>query len=837
VNKFYTSFSNDWDNILLSYYEGDKKKYEKIPLKPYLFVDSALESEYKNLKGENVQRIDFQDVRNARNFIKQYEGISNFNIYGIPMYHYVYIYENFKDNHFDRSKVKILNLDLETDTIGGFPDIQLANKEINVITLKLFGSKDIYTIGIGEYIPKEEEIINSDYRIHYINCKDEKELLLNLIKIWQMLEPDVLTGWNIRCFDLGYIYKRICYTLSENYAKKLSPFGKVNVDTIVLYNRETTLVDFVGISTLDYMDVYKKFNLGVEESYSLNYISNKILNATKLDYSEYGSLAKLQEQNWEKFCSYNIIDVIRVEQIDEKTGFLNIAFEVANETKTNFSDVFGTIRVWDIMIHNYLMDRKIVVPYFSHVNPKERQISGGFVKDVQTGKFSWVMSFDFKSLYPSLCMTYNISADTYKGNLKGIYNNNSVEKILNGELSQYKDLMIRDNVNVSGCGTIFSKDNQGFIPAIMENLFNLRKEYSNLEDKYTKEYQESKDENIKGKARIFANKSNAVKTLLNSGYGAISNEHYRFFSDDVAESFTLSGQLAIKNVEIFLNQKLNNALQTENIDYIIAIDTDSVYINVSPIADKCKDDDVVSYLERFSDKVSQWIRESILDLYDKTNAFSDKLSMSLEAIGSGIWIAKKRYIMSLPSFKKIRFNPPKIKIQGIEAVRSTTPKIIREWITEAIPLLLDGDEKKIKTFIDDRWEDFLKLDVNDLAMPKGTNDLEKYSHPTEIYIKGTPQHVKGALLYNHYIKSNGFENEVDLIRSGDKVKVLYMKMPNWIMEKSISFPEKLPDQLEELKNFIDFELLFNKSFYDPLKRITDAARISLENEIDIDKFF
>lgn len=840
-NAFYTNFEMDWDHILLSYYVDDVKQTKRIKLKPSLYIPSGLNNtEYLTFDNKPVMRVDFDSVKEARNFVKSYENSGNMKIYGTPLYHYVYIYENFKNQKVDTKKIRILNYDIETDCVGGYPDHDLADKEINAVTIKVFGSKDIYVLGLQDYKTREQELlelIKKGYKIHYRKCENERDLIKSFYYIWKRINPDVVTGWNISKFDNAYLIKRAKYLFDDEFVNSLSPFGKINHSTITYYNKEMDVFDIVGVKTLDYMEIYKKFSQGMEESYSLNYLSEKLLNKQKLDYSEYGSLAALYTQNHDKYIDYNIIDVIRVEEIDAVVNYMDIAFEIAYETLTNYNDSLTTIRVWDVMIHNYLMDRNIVVPYSSD-NRKERSIAGGFVKLPHIGKHDWVMSFDFKSLYPHLCMTFNISPDTYLGTFKPVFGDMSVTKILENRLEEYKDKILGQDVTVTGCGTVFTRKRQGFIPAIMEHLFSLRAEHQKKEDEYERIYAETKDEEAEMLSGIFANKSYAIKILLNSGFGALSNEFYRFFHDNLAESFTLSGQLAIKTVEIFVNKRINELMETTDVDYICAIDTDSIYINLSDVVRRyCKVADPVDYLEELSDTIQEWIQEGLEHLYKQTNAYQKKLFMGLEAIGPGIWIAKKRYIMSLPSFKKIRYNPPKIKIMGIEAVRSTTPLIVRNWIKDAIPMALKGDSTEIKTYIDEKWDEFVQLPFDSTAMPKGTNDLEKYSDRQMIYTKGTPLHVRGALLFNHHIKKNNWDKEIDVIKSGDRVKTMYLKLPNPLMENVISVPEEIPGKLKEFEDYIDHQKQFDKTFLDAFTRITNAAGINLSSNISMDSFY
>jgi DNA polymerase elongation subunit (family B) len=502
VSYWYTNFELDWDYILLSCYEDGVKKNKRIKLHPYLFIPSALDNaKYTTIDNKAVSRVDFKSVKEAREFVRSYSGAGNFKVYGTPLYQYVYIYDNFSKQEVDRSQIKVLNYDIEVDTTTGYPTHNMADKPINAVTVKIFGSKDVYALGMWDYNPDNPEpeiqkLLAAGYRIFYKKCEDEKDIIRSFYKIWDKLQPDVVTGWNIKLFDIPYVVKRAALLFGAEFSEKLSPFGKLKHSEVTLFNRLNDCYDIVGVPTLDYMDIYKKFSMGVEESYSLNYLSNKILGASKLDYSEWGSLAKLQEGDSTKFMNYNIIDVIRVEQIDEKIKYMDIAFEIAYETLTNYSDSLTTIRVWDTMIHNYLMDRNIVVPHSSD-NRKDRTIAGGHVKEPHIGKHKWVMSFDFKSLYPHLCMTFNISPDTYLGTLKDVVGTTSVEKIMAGEVDEIHELLVKKNVTVTGAGTIFSRSKQGFIPAIMEHLFNLRSVYSAKEDERAKLLQKVREEKIR----------------------------------------------------------------------------------------------------------------------------------------------------------------------------------------------------------------------------------------------------------------------------------------------------------------------------------------------------
>jgi len=475
MSNFYTYFGFLYNEVAVSGYRNGKKFNEKIPYKPFLFVPHK-DGDYQTVTGKKLRRMDFDSIASARDLTNRYKDVGNFNIFGLMNYPYVYIYENYKKIEFDPDLLRVGNLDIETDSENGYGDAQLANREIISITVKLHGSKRVDVIGLKPYQTKEKELLDAGWDIKYHQCSNERELLLTFITLWEKYAFDVITNWNGEMFDIPYIIKRIEQTLTEEHAKRLSPFRKIEKNKITMWGKEMDKYEIVGIPNLDYLACYKKFSFGNEESYKLEYIASKILGLGKLDYSEYGSLAKLYKENHNKFIDYNVIDVLRVEQLDNFCKFIPQIVMLAHFAKVNFVDTFGTIRTWDIMIHNYLMDQKIAIPS-SGSNRKEKQIAGGFVKEPIPGKYPYVMTFDLTSLYPHLVMQYNISPETLLGSFDPIAGEFSVDKILRGEMKQYHSQLVEHNVTVSGKGTVFSKDKQGFLPKLMKDLFVQRSAY------------------------------------------------------------------------------------------------------------------------------------------------------------------------------------------------------------------------------------------------------------------------------------------------------------------------------------------------------------------------
>lgn len=482
--QFYTFFGSDWDTVLVSGYRDGRKVNERVRYKPYLFVPGK--GEYRTVTNKQLDRVDFDSLREARDFTKRFSEVSNFSIFGFTNYPYVHIYEQFKDVQYDPNLIRIGNIDIETDSEHGFGNIQLADKAIISISLKIFKDNVFYVLGLKDYETKEPELldlIQKGVKIKYIKCENEKELLLQFITLWERLQLDIITGWNIELFDIPYIIKRIMFVLTEEHAKRLSPFRLLGKKTVEMFGNQNDQYEIVGIPIIDGMQAHKKFAFVNEESYSLAYIANKLLGVSKLDYSEYRTLARLYKENHNKFIDYNIIDVYRVEQIDNYSKFIDQIIMLAHTAKVNFIDTFTTVRIWDVLIHNYLMDQKIAVPGGT-IGEKTQQIAGGYVKDPQVGKHDYVLSFDLTSLYPHLIMMYNISPEMLRGKFEPIFGQGSVDKVLRGDMKEYHDDMVKENVTVTGRGTVFSKEKVGFLPTLMKELFQKRKVFSKQMDQH-----------------------------------------------------------------------------------------------------------------------------------------------------------------------------------------------------------------------------------------------------------------------------------------------------------------------------------------------------------------
>ena len=350
------------------------------------------------------------------------------------------------------------------------------------------------------------------------------------------------------------------------------------------------------------------------------------------------------------------------------------------------------------------------------------------------------------------------------------------------------------------------------------------KDYSKLTDA---QLLKLRDQTVKDIAK-FNNFQMVRKICLNSAYGAIGNQYFRYFKLANAEAITLSGQTSIRWIENRLNKYLNELLKSDS-DYVIAVDTDSVYLNLGPVVDKFlskqKDDKekVVNLLDKIChDQLEPYIDKCYNELADYVNAYDQKMQMKRENIADrGIWTAKKRYILNVWDSEGVRYSEPKLKIMGIEAVKSSTPQVCRDKIKDALKLIMNGDENDLNDFIQDFRKEWMDMEPTAIAFPRSCNGMDKWSSRNGVYLKGTPMHVKGALIYNHQLKDKKLTKKYPLILDGEKIKFVHLKDPNPYQCNAFTFITECPTELDIAK-YVDYEKQFEKSYVEPLKFITNA---------------
>ena len=843
MSDFYTNVICVGNNILFRGVENGRRVKHKIAYSPTLFLPTNKPTQWKNLQGEYLSDIQPGSIRDCKDFIEKYSDVENFKVYGNTRYEYAFIADEFKGMiDWDQSLIAIDIIDIEVGSENGFPDPYLATEPITAIAVKRLGGKmNVY--GCGDFINREEDVT-------YIKCKDEYHLCKRFLEDWYRDTPDILTGWNIKFFDIPYLYNRFNKILGEEETRKLSPWNYIGERKAVVNGRDMTAYELKGVSCLDYIELYKWYAPGgkSQESYRLDSIAHVELEKNKLSYDEFDNLHQLYRLNFQKFIEYNIVDVRLIEELEDKLKLIELALTLAYDSKTNYDDVFTQVRMWDTLIFNFLGKDNIIVPPTERRN-KSEAFEGAYVKVPQIGKHDWVASFDLNSLYPHLIMQYNLSPEmlvlpeNYTDEMREVLSQGvSVDKLLDKKINT-DDL---SDVALTPNGQFFRTDAQGFLPKMMASMYEDRKVYKKKSLIAKQELENEKDASkrfaIEKRIARYNNLQLAKKVCLNSAYGAMGNEFFRFFDLRIALAVTMSGQLSIRWIEKKLNEYMNNLLKTD-IDYVIASDTDSIYLNLGPLVEKVypstqEPQKVIAFMDKIcEDKIQPYIDKSYQELADYVHAYEQKMQMKREALADkAIWTAKKRYIMNVYNNEGVQYAEPHLKVMGLEMVKSSTPEFIRGKMEETIKLMMSGTEEQVQQFIVEFKEEFKKLPAEQVSFPRGIRGIQKYSHPTTLYSKGTPIHVKGAIIYNHTLKQKGLTKKYPLINEGEKIKFSYLKMPNPFKDMVISFPVKLPEEFD-LDQYIDYDMQFEKAFLEPIKVVLDCMGWYVEKQSTLEDFF
>ena len=819
------------DKFLVRGYDNGEYFQIRDDYQPTLFVSSNKETQYKTLDGQYVAKVKPGTVRETKEFIRQYEFVDNFQVFGNERFIYQYISDKYPQDEvkFDISKIRLYTMDIETKSENGFPDVESADQEMLLISMQNYNTKEIITWGQGPFKLKQGNH-------YYKQFNNEFDLLNDFISWWMKNTPDIVTGWNIQMFDIPYLAKRLYRVLGDKVARRLSPWGLCSPKELYIKGRRHIVYDIGGITQLDYLDLYKKFTYTNRESYRLDYIAQVELGQKKLDHSEHDTFKDFYTNGWQKFVEYNIIDVELVDRLEDKMKLIELALTMAYDAKVNYNDVFYQVRMWDNIIYNYLKKRNIVIPP-KLSEQKDEKYAGAYVKEPKPGKYDWVVSFDLNSLYPHLIMQYNISPETLRDERHPTV---SVKDILEKNLTFE---MHKDNA-VCANGAMYRKDKRGFLPELMEKMYNERVIFKKRMLEAKQEYEKNPTDNLVKEIARCNNIQMAKKISLNSAYGAIGNQYFRYYQLANAEAITLSGQDSIRWIENKMNDFLNKILKTEKEDYVIASDTDSIYLNLGPLVDviykdKEKDSEsIVSFIDTICEKTLEpFIDQSYKELAEYVNAYDQKMFMKRENIADrGIWTAKKRYILNVWNSEGVQYHEPKLKMMGIEAVKSSTPAPCREMIKDALKLMMNGTEDDVIQFIENSRKEFRRLPPEEIAFPRSVSDVNKYKSSNMIYIKGTPIHVRGALLFNYYIKKHNLTNKYSLIGNGEKIKFCYLKKPNKLHENVISFIQDFPKELG-IDKYVDHDLQFDKSFLEPLRIILDSIGWKVERTANLESFF
>jgi DNA polymerase elongation subunit (family B) len=828
-------------------YKNGQRLQEKIPFRPELFVPNQTDapSEYSCYDGTALSIRNFNNIKEAKGFLEQYSSVDNFKIYGTNNFPAQFISKHFpNDIEYNLNHLRLFNLDIETMSDEGFPEPKNANSKITAITVKDVKNDIFYVWGVKDFKPHLPNIVYKQYSLD-----TEKEMLADFIAFWQMNYPDIVSGWFIRTFDIPYLYNRITKICGQTVANKMSCWGiiwekKTNTQKIST-RADQQEYDIHGLSVLDYVDLYKKFQTGQEASYKLDHIAMINLGEKKLEYE--GSLHQLFTNDYQKYVEYNIQDVSLIDKLENKLKYIELVLEISYRGKVpQYVDSLGTTRYWETLIYHDLYKKKIIPPIKTHGELKEKQFRGAYVKDPIPGKYKWVVDFDFSSLYPSLIRQLSIGPETIVKNvpqeLQDLANSLTLEKLLNNEI----DTSLLKKYNYSmGANGAFYKHEKSFLSELVGGIFDDRQVYrkqmigiDQIIQKTNKEDKEPYYNLVQDKQRLDI-KQLALKILINSVYGGLGTQYFQYYDVTNAEAVTVTGQYIIQRTEKEINKYLNILNKTTGFDFAIAMDTDSIFLNLAPIVDKIFKDQsneqkITDFIDRLcKEKITPFMTNLFKDISEQLNCFENHLVMKREVIASvAIWKAKKRYAMSVLDKEGVRFEKPKFSVTGLEVVSSSTPMICQDKLEEGLKICLSGNEKQLQEFIYKFKNEFFSLDPREIAISKSVSDIEKYASLP----KGTPFNARAALNFNRLLRKHSMEKTHESIKSGNKLKYVPLRMPNIIHDDVIGFIDKLPKEFG-LHKYVDYNEQFEKVFLAPMRPIATILGWELEKRNKTSDFY
>jgi DNA polymerase elongation subunit (family B) len=832
-NVFYdkgTKVAHIWD---------DKEGHITFPFEPYAYKKSY-NGEYTSLFGDKLEKITYFNREDPTLFESDVPETTRI------------LVDRYTDSDIVSGGHNILFFDIEVEMESGTPDIEKAENEITSIALYFSNTKK-YTVLVLDKDNSVSKTKLDDESVELVSCLTEKDLLKKFFDMYEANLPTIVTGWNCDFFDIPYMFNRTKNILGKKTALRFSPIKEH------FFSPYRNRYFFGGVSILDYLTVYKKFNYTQLPSYALDAVSKKELGRGKVEYE--GNLDELKKNDLKKFIEYNITDVELIVELNEKLQFIDLVQGICHVGHVPYEDYVYSSKYLEGAVLTYLKRKGIVAPN----KPADRQermaavresgdekFIGAYVKDPIVGKYEWIYDLDLTSLYPSIIMSLNISPETKIGKIDNwdaeeYIKNKEKEYIVDGETVS-KELVEKFfkayNYSIASNGVLYKTDEKGVIPSILDEWFDKRVEYKDLMKKYGKEGDNQK--------YVFYKQRQLVqKILLNSLYGVLGLPAFRFYDIDNAEAVTLTGQTVIKKTADILNLKYNKEIGTENIDYNIYIDTDSCFFSALPLVKHRFPEIDVNDDEAMTEKIydianeSQEFINSFYDIFSKRffNIDHHRFEIKQEMIAkSGMWVAKKRYAQWIIADNGVRVD--KLDVKGLDVVRSSFPKAFQKFMSNLLISILKGASKdEVDTLILEMKKNVHNIDIVDLAKNSSLNNLIKYRGAIDIGVinsfnKGTPAQVKGAIAYNRLLTHYKCPYKFLPFKDGDKLKWIYLKDNPFGIETLAFRGDSDPKEIKKfITTYVDRDYMFTseldnklQDFYSALKWQMPSASSKIINE-------
>jgi len=821
--------------------QGNRTSYTQ-PYRPYVYIEDKNGDEVSIYKTKVRKKV-FNNQYERTRFIRD-TGIRRL-FENLPTYQQFLIDEYWQDNElpeFSSMPLKVQFIDIEAVARDEFPDPEEAVHPINVVTIYDTIEKHKHVWGVGEFDSSKFD----PSELTYYNCKTEIELIDKMLTFLEADYPDIISGWNSAGFDIPYIINRIHNVMGEEHVRRLSPTGNVYNRAIRGAFGKNSVRWFIdGISCLDYLDVYKRFQLKNRDSYKLDNIAQIEIGEKKIEYGNM-HIADLCAQDWQTFVEYNIHDVFLLQRLDEELRYMELIRMLAYVGLTTFEAAMGAVAVINGAATIRARDRNQKIATFVRHEDSGKN-PGAFVGEPLEGFQQYVVSFDANSLYPNLMISLNMSPETKVGKIVSHDSSKVVVRYVNGETfdltpAQFGQLVKKESLAISKAGILFSQKTKGIMPEMVDFYYNKRVEVKDDLRKATLELVSLQDktdidsENRKQELKFTINrldtKQLTIKVLINSAYGYFGNKHSPIGDDDIASSITLSGQAVIKQSNVlaknYLKEKTNISDDyLKHNDPVVYNDTDSCYISIKSLVDSGiikefadENGNLSSDVYKYSEELTDYLNKNITEWAIKSfNSQDCRLVFKREVISDvSLFLEKKRYAMHILDDEDVKVN--KFKYTGVEVVRTTMPDPVKPYVKNIIEtMLMKRSQAETDKAVKEAYDIFTSLPVEDISFVVGLSSFDEYVRKCNGFqtCKGMPVHAKAGYYYNNILKDLSIDTEYEPVNTGDKIRWMYVQPANKYGVSVIGFKDELPSQMKDLFK-VDYEKMFNKIVFSVVER-------------------
>jgi DNA polymerase elongation subunit (family B) len=876
-------FVSKKDNIIHLW--DDKKGYVTVPYRPYAYRKRE-GGMYRSIYGDELEKVYKFNPKDPSLFESD-----------VPAETRILI-DAYEDSDEPSEGHRVVYLDIEVSTEGGFPNVEEADKEITAIAI-YDSCTSKYTAFILDKEHKLQDFVKENVEVR--SFTDEDSLLMHFLTKWEEIQPTISTGWNSDNFDMPYLFRRMKNIVGPNNAKRLSP---IQVAYINDWNKKVIVA---GVTHLDYMTLYKKLNIKQEASYALGAIGKKIVGMEKIAYK--GSLDDLYKADINKYIEYNLNDVQIIVALEKKLQFIELARAICHKGHVPYEWYEMSSRFIEGAILMYLRRKGQVAKnksldgrdeYETQMEDNEQGFEGAYVKAPTPGRYDWVFDLDLTSMYPNIIISLNLSPETKVAVINKIeYDDSYVEDrtkeiredyenlgdsaqkktpftqyleqrlyAFNARLfaqdkiskyhvgstvytnDEFKQLVTQSNLSVASNGVMCKKDKTGVIPEILVKWFDERKDLRKLAKKHADLKEWEKYEFYDGRQKV-------QKVLLNSIYGVLGLPIFRFYDKDNASAVTITGQDIIKSTGKAINECFKRSLNEKEGDWVIYTDTDSCFASALPIIKKNMPDIDLNDEKAMTEailKVTGDVQSFVNKFYDVMakryfNIEKHRFDAKQEVIAkTSFWLAKKRYAQFI--INKAGIECDEMEVKGIDVVRTSFPIRFRKFMQKFLDDMLrklpkDQIDASILEF-KDKMSTYPVIEIAKNTSVKfksqnGDNDYNpKTRHPFQ-FMDGTPAQAKAALAYNDLLKTWKLDKDVPEIFHGQKIKWVYLKQNQYgidgiAMKADGTDPDRI---MEFIEQYVDRNAMYEQELRGKLLDFYNVLNWSYPNETDtkLEEFF